>query len=322
MRRTVASAAAAACRGPPPAGGARRPGRAERARRAVNHPAPTSRKVGTATIHASAVAGEPDDRRLGIEAEPNRCGASRPATGLRDLATTASSSKGPSSRAIEDGSEALAVLQGVVTGRGNSDSHRAGELPGLTRNYVAVETRRQRRFDEARSSRRAGGRLPTSGQCSTCARRLPAGRAFRRAYRERCACAGAGRGCRWSGLIVHSDAGGGLRPHRARRDAGVPSRSSGWLLVVEGGGHTDATWSALAPGFRRSRSRKPSVAANGDGVSGARRDAQGSAAADGDPLRSGLVRDDERLGQREAAARSDAGRSSEAGPSRRSCHAK
>jgi hypothetical protein len=116
------------------------------------------------------VAGEPYEPTRALDTEPNRVLAERdPATGRRDL--------------DYDGVELLnganlerfrltradwlsLLLQGVVhVGLGNSDSHRAGELPGLPRSYVALADDSLAGFDETAffAALRAGRVVATTG---------------------------------------------------------------------------------------------------------------------------------------------------------------
>jgi hypothetical protein len=224
-----------------------------------------------------AVAGEPYLPTLGLDAEPNRVLAEPdPATGLRDLDYDGVELlNGPRlDRYLLTRADWLSLLlQGVVhVGVGNSDSHRAGELPALPRTYVALADDRIAGFDEAAffAALRAGHAFATTGP-------LLAVRLGEAGPGDRFT----GRGATLRGqvtaapwvpvdrLLVHRD---------AELIGELPIRSGGsfamslhferdGFVVVEVAGTPDATWSALAPGFVPLAIANPIfVDADGDGV--------------------------------------------------------
>jgi hypothetical protein len=223
------------------------------------------------------VAGEPYDPTLGLDAEPNRALAERdPVTGRRDL--------------DYDGVELLnganverfrltradwlsLLLQGVVhVGLGNSDSHRAGELAGLPRSYVALADDSLASFDEAAffAALRAGRVVATTGPLLDA--RLgdagPGGRFVGRSGRLRVRVDAAP----WvpvTRLLVHRDAEiVAERPVSRGESVELPlDFARDGFVVVELEGRPDATWSALAPGFTPVAVANPIfVDADGDGV--------------------------------------------------------
>jgi hypothetical protein len=243
--------------------------------------------------------GEPYQPTRALDAEPNRVLAERdPATGLRDL--------------DYDGVELLnganldryrltradwlsLLLQGVRhVGLGNSDSHRAGEQPGLPRSYVALADDSLARFDEAAffASLRAGRVFATTGPLLDA--KLGA----------------AGPGERFSGrsglLRVRVDAAPWVPVERllVHRDAEIVAERSitrgesielpldfvrDGFVVVEVEGRPDATWSALVPRFTPVAVTNPIfVDADGDGVWTPPGLPDAAPPLLSDPLRSGL----------------------------------
>jgi hypothetical protein len=250
-----------------------------------------------------AVAGEPYDPTLGLDAEPNRVLAERdPATGLRDLDYDGVELlNGPSfPRYQQTRADWLSLLlQGVVhVGVGNSDSHRAGELPGLPRTYVAVESDRIGTFDEAAffAALRGGRAFATTGPLLD-VRLGDAGPGERFSGRE-----GTLRvrvnAAPWvpvDHLLVHRDAEIVASRRVARGETlelPVTFERDGFL-VVEVAGTPDATWSALAPGFTPLAVANPIfVDADGDGVWRAPGLPEDPPPLLADPLRSGLREED------------------------------
>jgi hypothetical protein len=224
-----------------------------------------------------AVAGEPYDPTLSLDAEPNLVLAERdPATGLRDLDYDGVELlNGPSiPRYQQTRADWLSLLlQGVVhVGVGNSDSHRAGELPGLPRTYVAVARDAIADFDEAAffAALRGGRAFATTGPLLD-VKLGDAGPGERFAGRE-----GTLRvrvnAAPWvpvDRLLVHRDAEIVAEQTVARGqtvELPVTFERDGFL-VVEVSGTPDATWSALAPGFTPVAVANPVfVDANGDGA--------------------------------------------------------
>jgi hypothetical protein len=224
-----------------------------------------------------AVAGEPYDPTLDLDASPNRVLAERdPATGLRDLDYDGVELlNGPNlARYQLTRADWLSLLlQGVVhVGVGNSDSHRAGELPGLPRTYVAVADDGIAGFDEAAffAALRAGRAFATTGPLLE-VRLGDAGPGERFVGRE-------GRlrvrvdAAPWvpvDRLLVHRDAEiVASRPVARGETVELPvSFEHDGFLVVEAFGTPDATWSALAPGFTPLAIANPIfVDADGDGT--------------------------------------------------------
>jgi hypothetical protein len=186
----------------------------------------------------------------------------------------------------------------VHVGVGNSDSHRAGELPGLPRTYVAVENDGVAGFDEAAffAALRAGRAFATTGPLLDV--RL----------------GDAGPGERFSGregtLRVRVDAAPWVPVDRllVHRDAEIVSSAPiargetlelpvtferDGFLVVEVEGTPDATWSALAPGFTPLAVANPIfVDADGDGAWRAPGLPEDPPPLLADPLRSGLREED------------------------------
>ena len=246
-----------------------------------------------------AVAGVPYDPTQGLDAEPNRALAERdPASGLRDLDYDGVELlNGPSlERYRQTRADWLSLLlQGVVhVGLGNSDSHRAGELPGLPRSYVALADDALARFDEAAffAAVREGRVVATTGPLLDA--RLGE----------------AGPGQRFTGrsgvLRVRADAAPWVPVDRLRvhRDAEIVAERAiargetlelplaferDGFVVVEVEGAPDATWSALAPRFTPLAVANPIfVDADGDGAWTAPGLPQVPPPLLADPLRSGL----------------------------------
>jgi hypothetical protein len=223
-----------------------------------------------------AVAGEEYQPTRGLDAEPNRVLAERdPASGLRDLDYDGVELlNGPNlARYYQTRADWLSLLlQGVVhVGVGNSDSHGAGELPGLPRTYVAVADDSIAGFDEAAlfASLRAGRAFATTGPLLD-VRLGDAGPGGRFSGRE-----GSLRvrveAAPWvpvDRLLVHRDAEiVASRPVARGESVELPlAFERDGFLVVEVQGTPDATWSALAPGFTPLAVANPIfVDADGDG---------------------------------------------------------
>jgi hypothetical protein len=250
-----------------------------------------------------AVAGEAYEPTRGLDAEPNRVLAERdPATGLRDLDYDGVELlNGPSlpRYQLTRADWLSLLLQGIVhVGVGNSDSHRAGELPGLPRTYVAVESDTIAGFDEAAlfAALRRGRAFATSGPLLDV--RLGA----------------SGPGERFSGregtLHVRVDAAPWVPVDHllVHRDAEIVASRSitrgetlelpitferDGFLVVEVAGTPDATWSALAPGFTPLAVANPIfVDADGDGAWHAPGLPENPPPLLADPLRSALRTED------------------------------
>jgi len=223
------------------------------------------------------VAGEPYDPAQGLDAAPNRVLAERdPASGLRDLDYDGVELlNGPRlDRYRKTRADWLSLLlQGVVhVGLGNSDSHRAGELPGLPRNYVALADDAIAGFDEAAffAAVRAGRVVATTGPLLDAK------------------IGEAGPGQRFTGrsgvLRVRADAAPWVPVDRllVHRDGEIVAERAlargetlelplaferDGFVVVEVEGAPDATWSALAPGFAPLAVANPIfVDADGDGT--------------------------------------------------------
>jgi hypothetical protein len=224
-----------------------------------------------------AVPGKPYDPTLGLDAEPNRVLVERdPATGLRDIDYDGVElMNGPSlvRYQLTRADWLSLLLQGVVhVGLGNSDSHRAGELPGIPHSYVALADDRIAHFDEAAffAALRAGHVFASTGPFLDA--RLGE----------------AGPGQRFTGasgvLRVRVDAAPWVPVERLRvlRDGQIAEQRAiargdtlelpfrferDAFLVVEVEGTPDATWSALAPGFTPLAVANPIfVDADGDGT--------------------------------------------------------
>jgi hypothetical protein len=224
-----------------------------------------------------AVAGEEYQPTRALDAEPNRVLAERdPATGLRDLDYDGVELlNGPNlARYQQTRADWLSLLlQGVVhVGVGNSDSHRAGELPGLPRTYVAVTDDGIAGFDEGAffAALRAGRAFATTGPLLD-VKLGDAGPGERFVGRE-----GTLRvrvdAAPWvpvDRLLVHRNAEVVVSRPVARGETltlPVAFERDGFL-VVEVEGTPDATWSALAPGFTPLAVANPIfIDANGDGV--------------------------------------------------------
>ena len=250
-----------------------------------------------------AVAGEAYEPTRGLDAEPNRVLAERdPVTGLRDLDYDGVELlNGPSvPRYQQTRADWLSLLlQGVVhVGVGNSDSHHAGELPGLPRTYVAVESDAIAGFDEAAffAALRGGRAFATSGPLLDM--RLgdagPGERFTGRAATLRVRVDAAP----WvpvDHLLVHRDAEIVASRRVARGETlelEVRFEHDGFL-VVEVEGTPDATWSALAPGFTPLAVANPIfVDSNGDGVWRAPGLPDDPPPLLADPLRSALRQED------------------------------
>jgi len=250
-----------------------------------------------------AVAGEEYQPARGLDAEPNRVLAERdPATGLRDLDYDGVELlNGPGVvRYQQTRADWLSLLlQGVVhVGVGNSDSHRAGELPGLPRTYVALENDGIADFDEAAffAALRGGRAFATTGPLLD-VRLGDAGPGERFLGRE-----GTLRvhveAAPWvpvDHLLVHRDAEI-VASRRVARGETLELRvrfERDGFLVVEVAGTPDATWAALAPGFTPLAVANPIfVDADGDGAWRAPGLPEDPPPLLADPLRSALRQED------------------------------
>jgi hypothetical protein len=223
-----------------------------------------------------AVAGEPFDPTLALEASPNRALIEPDREGgLRDLDFDAVElMNGPSMiayyRTRADWFSLL--LQGELrTATANSDSHRLGQLLGLPRNYVRVADDSPGRFDEASFVRavRAGRLYGTTGPLlEVSLGDAGLGESFRgRSGTLRVAVQAAD----WvpvSTLRVYVNAAlertVPIRAGEVREAALDFARDSFVTVEVEGG--ADATFEAVNPGFRSFAFTNPIfVDADGDG---------------------------------------------------------
>jgi hypothetical protein len=246
-----------------------------------------------------AVAGEPYDPTRGLAAEPNRVLAERdPATGLRDLDYDGVELlNGPSlvRYRLARADWLSLLLQGVVhVGLGNSDSHRAGELPGLPRSYIALADDDVERFDEAAffAAVRAGRAFATTGPLldAKLGEASPGQRFTGRAGTLRVRVDAAP----WVPVDrLRVIQGGEIAAERAiaRGEAAeLPlAFERDGFVVVEVEGTPDATWSALAPHFTPFAVANPIfVDADGDGAWSAPGLPADPPPLLADPLRSGL----------------------------------
>jgi hypothetical protein len=268
----------------------------------MNHPRGENPHAGDQGAYFThlAVAGEPYDPTRALDAAPNRVLVERdPASGLRDL--------------DYDGVELLngprveryrltradwlsLLLQGVVhVGLGNSDSHRAGELPALPRSYVKLADDALAAFDETAffAALHAGRVVATTGPLLDAT------------------LGDAGPGERFTGragvLRVRADAApwvplGNLRVIRDGEVVAVRPLARGetaeislaferdGFVVAEVEGTPDATYSALAPGATPLAVANPIfVDADGDGAWTAPGLPANPPPLLSDPLRSGLL---------------------------------
>jgi hypothetical protein len=246
-----------------------------------------------------AVAGEPYDPAQGLDAEPNRVLAERdPASGLRDLDYDGVELlNGPSlERYRQTRADWLSLLlQGVVhVGLGNSDSHRAGELPGLPRSYVALADDALARFDEAAffAALRAGRVVATTGPLldAKLGEAGPGQRFTGRAGVLRVR-ADAAPWVPVDRLLVHRD-GEIVAERRVTRGETLElplAFERDGFVVVEVDGAPDPTWSALAPRFTPLAVANPIfVDADGDGAWTPPGLPEKAPPLLADPLRSGL----------------------------------
>ncbi len=246
-----------------------------------------------------AVVGEPYQPTRGLEAEPNRALALRdPASGLRDLDYDGVElMNGPSlDRFRQTRADWLSLLlQGVVhVGLGNSDSHRAGAVPALPHNYVALADDRIASFDETAffAALRGGRVVATTGPILEA--KLGAAGPGQRFVGSKGMLRVRVTAAPWvpvDRLLVHRD--GEIVAERAiARGAMVElpvSFGRDGFVVVEVDGTPDATWSALAPGFTPLAIANPIfVDADADGVWRAPGLPEDPPALLRDPLRSGL----------------------------------
>jgi len=258
-------------------------GEAERSRRGrapfvqLNHPRSSNRdgvEDGAYFTHL-AVAGEPYDPTLPLDAEPNRVLIERdPVSGLRDLDYDGVEvMNGPSLdryRLVRADWFSL-LLQGVYrVGVANSDSHRAGELPALPRTYVAHDPTRAFGEDAFFEALRGGRAFGTTGPFPT-VRLGEAGPGERFTGREGTLRVGV-RAASWvpvDRLRVYRD--GALVASR-RIEPMTPveiplSFERDAFVTVEVEGVPDETWSAVVPGFTPFAFTNPIfVDADGDGA--------------------------------------------------------
>jgi hypothetical protein len=249
-----------------------------------------------------AVSGKPYDPTRGLDAKANRALAERdPATGLRDLDYDGVELlNGPNADRfrLARADWLSLLLQGYVhVGVGNSDTHRAGEVPALPRTYVALADDLVERFDEPAffAALRGGRAVATTGPLLEV--RLgeagPGGRFTGRAGTLRVAVAAAP----WvpvERLLVHRD--GEIVAERpvARGDAlELPLEfARDGFVVVEVEGRADPTFRALLPGFTPLAVANPIfVDADGDGAWTAPGLPNQAPPLLRDPLRSGLAQE-------------------------------
>jgi hypothetical protein len=220
-----------------------------------------------------------------------------PATGLRDLDYDGVELlNGPSLeryRLVRADWLSL-LLQGVVhVGLGNSDSHRAGELPGLPRSYIALADDSLAGFDEVTffAALRAGRVVASTGPLLD-ARLGEAGPGQRFTGRSGVlrVRADAAPWVPVDRLLVHRD-GEIVAERRVARGETLElplAFERDGFVVVEVEGAPDATWSALAPRFTPFAVANPIfVDADGDGAWTAPGLPEDPPPLLGDPLRSG-----------------------------------
>jgi hypothetical protein len=227
----------------------------------LNHPRDHDRHAiedGAYFTHL-AVAGKPYDPTRPLDAKPNRVLAERdPATGLRDLDYDGVELlNGPDAnrfRLVRADWLSLLLQGEVQVGVGNSDTHRAGEVPGLPRSYVALADDRVAGFDEAAffSALRKGRAFATTGPLLDVklGEAGPGERFSGRRGMLRVAVAAAS----WvpvERLLVHRDAEIVVERAIARGDAvELPLEfARDGFVVVEVEGVPDPTYRALLPGF-------------------------------------------------------------------------
>jgi len=243
----------------------------------MNHPRAPG--VEDETLHYFshlAVAGEPFDPTLSLEASPNRALIEPDReTGLRDLDFDAVElMNGPSMiayyRTRADWFSLL--LQGERrTATANSDSHRLGQLLGLPRNYVQVVDDSPGRFDEASFIRavRAGRLYGTTGPLlEVSLGEAGLGESFRGHSGTLRVAVQAADWVPVSTLRVYVNAALArtlpIRAGEVREAALDFARDSFVTVEVEGG--ADATFEAVNPGFRSFAFTNPIfVDADGDG---------------------------------------------------------
>jgi hypothetical protein len=165
------------------------------------------------------------------------------------------------------------LLQGVVhVGLGNSDSHRAGELPGLPRNYVALADDRIAGFDQAAffAALRGGHAFATTGPILDV--RLGEAGPGERFTGRRGTLRVRVDAAPWvpvDRLLVHRD--GAIVANRPIARGGAVELALEFVrdgfVVVEVEGAPDPTWAALLPGFTPLAIANPIfVDADGDGA--------------------------------------------------------
>jgi len=246
-----------------------------------------------------AVAGEPYDPTRDLAAEPNHALAERdPGSGLRDLDYDGVELlNGPDLarfRLVRADWLSL-LLQGVVhVGVGNSDSHRAYQVPGLPRTYVALANDRVEEFDEAAffAALRAGRAFATTGPLLDV--RLGEAGPGERFTGRRGSLRVAVDAAPWvpvDRLLVHRD---GEIVADLRIARGTPLElplefANDGFVVVEAEGEPDATYAALLPDFTPFAIANPIfVDADGDGAWSAPGLPEKPPPLLADPLRSGL----------------------------------
>jgi hypothetical protein len=246
-----------------------------------------------------AVAGEPYDPTRDLAAEPNRALAERdPGTGLRDLDYDGVELlNGPDLvrfRLVRADWLSL-LLQGVVhVGVGNSDSHRAYQVPAMPRTYVALANDRIGAFDEAAffAALRAGRAFATTGPLLDV--RLGDAGPGERFTGPRGTLRVAVDAAPWvpvDRLLVHRD--GEIVAERTVA-RGIPVElplefARDGFVVVEVEGEPDATYRAVLPRFTPFAIANPIfVDADGDGAWTAPGLPERAPPLLSDPLRSGL----------------------------------
>jgi hypothetical protein len=223
-----------------------------------------------------AVSGRPYDPTRPLEAKANRALAEPdPTTGLRDLDYDGVELlNGPDAnrfRLVRADWLSLLLQGHVHVGVGNSDTHRAGEVPGLPRTYVTLADDRIAAFDEAAffTALRAGHAFATTGPLLDV--KLgdagPGGR-FRGTKGTLRVAVAAAPWVPVDRLLVHRD-GQIVVDQPIARGEGVElllEFARDGFVVVEVEGVPDPTYRALLPGFTPLAVANPIfVDADGDG---------------------------------------------------------